>query len=59
MGVAAQDDVTAASAVAAVGSTLGYIFGTMEMARAGATLARAAKYFDVVDEIGVSHMGNS
>ncbi len=37
--VATQDDVAAATAVAAVGPTLGHIFGTMEMPASRAALA--------------------
>ena len=49
--VAAEDDMTAATAVAAVGTALGHVFGAVEMARAGAALARAAQYLDVVYEV--------
>ncbi len=55
MGVATQYDMTAATAVAAVGTALGHIFGPVEVARAGAALARAAQYLYIVDEIGVCH----
>ena len=49
--VAAQYHVTAATAVAAVGSAFRHIFGAVEMTRSGAALARAAMYLHVVDEI--------
>ncbi len=40
--VAAQDDVAAAAAVAAVGAAFGHILGAVEMARAGSAFARTA-----------------
>ena len=49
--VAPENDVSSAAAVSAVGTTLGHVFGTIEMARAGAALSRAAEYLHIVDEI--------
>ena len=49
--VALKDDMTAATAVAAVGSTLRHIFGSVIMPAAGTTFTRATKYLDVIYEI--------
>ena len=49
--VAAQDDVAAASAVAAVGSALGHVLGAVHVCGTPAALARAAVYLHVVNEV--------
>ena len=51
MTVALKDDVTSATAVASVRTTFRYIFRSMEMARACASLAAAAKDFYVIYEV--------
>lgn len=47
--------MASAASIASVGASFGYIFGPVEMARAGAAFARTAKYLYIVYEIGVSH----
>lgn len=49
--IAPEDDVTATAAVAAVGSALGYILGSVEMTRAGTALTRAAKNLYIIYKI--------
>lgn len=53
--VAFEYDMASATAVATVGAPFGYIFGTIEMARACASLARTAEDFHIVYKIGFSH----
>ena len=53
--VTPQYDMAAAAAVASIRSSLGYIFGSVEVARACAAFAAAAKYLDIVYEIGICH----
>ena len=55
MAVATQYDVASATAVAAVGAPFRNIFGAVEMARSGASLAAAGEDFYVVYEVGVCH----
>ena len=51
--VAFENDMSAAAAITTVGATFGNVFGTIEMTRTGATFARSAKDFNVVNKIGV------
>ena len=51
LGVTAQDDVAAATAIAAVGAAFRDILLVAEMQRTRAAFARAAEYFDVVYKV--------
>ena len=51
LGVTAQDDVAAATAVAAVGTALGNVFLTAEMQRARTAFARAAEYLHIINKV--------
>jgi len=55
LGVAFENDMAAAAAVAAVGAAIGQALGPEEMVRAGPALARAARNFNVVDKVAGSH----
>lgn len=55
MTVTAQDYVTSTTSVAAVGTTLGDVFGSMVMTASGTTLATTAKYLYVINKIRVCH----
>ena len=51
LGVAAQDDVATATAVAAVGTALGDVFLPAEVQRTRTSFARSAEYLDVINEV--------
>ena len=53
--VAAQDDVSATTTIATVGTTVGVVLHAAHVSAATAALARAAIYLDVVYKIGFSH----
>jgi len=56
VGIAPEDDVPAAAAVAPVGATFGYILGAVEVAASGASLAGAAKDLHIIYKIRIGHI---
>ena len=52
LAVAAQDDMSAASPVATVGTSFGIVLHTKQVCRTGTAFARADEYFDIVDKVG-------
>ena len=55
LGITAQDDVTAASAVTAVRTALGDVLRPVKVHRSRAAVSRCAVYLYVVYEIGIGH----
>lgn len=58
MRVAFKYDMTATTAIAAVGSAFGHIFSTMEVSATGSALTRAEVYLYIINEIGICHNFN-
>ena len=53
--VSAQDDVSAASAIATVGTSVGHVLGTAHVCGAPSALARAAIYLYVIYKVRFCH----
>ena len=53
--VAAQDDVSAATTITAIRTSIGVVLHTAHVCATASTLARAAVYLYIIYEIGFSH----